>query len=495
MRTLPGGTSADHGHRRDRAVFIALLVLLVWLPLPLGSNRVWSMALMQAALALLGLWWLACCRARRRRLTALRRAAPVLWLFVLWLAYGLAQALPWPRPLVELAAPAIAAAYDAADAAPGAWLPLSLDPHASLALWFQSLALVTLFVLLLVLVDSRHRLRLLAQVLVLAAVAQAMLASVAALSGRDLWFIDAIGHAHGTYPNRNHLAGYLTMSLALGIGLLLADMHTGPPPAGWRQRLRGWLRVLLGRKARLRIFLAILVITLVLTGSRMGNIAFFAGLFIASAVGILLYRRRSRPVVLLLGSLLAVDVLILGGWFGLDRVQQRIAETVLVEETRYHLDVRAGGYIADFALTGSGGGSFASVFPGYRDASLAPQFAVHAHNDHLEFLLEYGAIGLALLGAIVMLTLAAALRVLARRHDPLARGMAFAALMGITALLIHILADFNLRIPANAALFVVLLALPWIGLALPAGVPVGAASAATGASVATRAARLHPPRG
>jgi hypothetical protein len=40
--------------------------------------------------------------------------------------------------------------------------------------------------------------------------------------------------------------------------------------------------------------------------------------------------------------------------------------------------------------------------------------------------------------------------------------MGLASVMGITAILIHSTSDFNLRIPANAALFVVLLALPWL---------------------------------
>jgi hypothetical protein len=36
--------------------------------------------------------------------------------------------------------------------------------------------------------------------------------------------------------------------------------------------------------------------------------------------------------------------------------------------------------------------------------------------------------------------------------------------MGVTAILIHSWTDFNLQIPANAALFMVLLALGWISL-------------------------------
>jgi hypothetical protein len=38
----------------------------------------------------------------------------------------------------------------------------------------------------------------------------------------------------------------------------------------------------------------------------------------------------------------------------------------------------------------------------------------------------------------------------------------FAASMAITALLIHSTVDFNLHIPANAATFMVVLALGWI---------------------------------
>jgi O-antigen ligase len=119
-----------------------------------------------------------------------------------------------------------------------------------------------------------------------------------------------------------------------------------------------------------------------------------------------------------------------------------------------------------------------SVFTAYRDRNLVPLTFDHAHNDYLEFLLEFGVGGLALLGAAVLGSLVAAVSVLRRRRDPLLRGCAFASLMGIGAILIHSTADFNLRIPANAALFMVLLALPWLGRGLghqagPAGPPDG----------------------
>jgi O-antigen ligase len=105
------------------------------------------------------------------------------------------------------------------------------------------------------------------------------------------------------------------------------------------------------------------------------------------------------------------------------------------------------------------------VFPYYRERDIRG-FYDHAHNDYLEFLSESGVIASSLLAATVVLCLGAALLAQRRRHDPLMRGMGFSATMGITAILIHSSVDFNLQIPANAALFMVLLALPWLTLNL-----------------------------
>jgi hypothetical protein len=70
------------------------------------------------------------------------------------------------------------------------------------------------------------------------------------------------------------------------------------------------------------------------------------------------------------------------------------------------------------------------------------------------------------MGSLVLFTLAVALVAQWARRDPLMRGMSFACIMGVTAILIHSWVDFNLQIPANATLFVTLLALGWISLHL-----------------------------
>ena len=133
----------------------------------------------------------------------------------------------------------------------------------------------------------------------------------------------------------------------------------------------------------------------------------------------------------------------------------------LVTEDRDEIGEAAMALRARFPLTGTGGGTYYGLYPLTRESTLRSWYE-HAHNDYLEILVETGPLGLILLDGVVVLALAKALIAQQRRRDPLARGMAFAVIMGVTALLLHATADFNFQIPANAATFTMLLALAWL---------------------------------
>jgi O-antigen ligase len=221
---------------------------------------------------------------------------------------------------------------------------------------------------------------------------------------------------------------------------------------------------LLSPKIILRLSLCILVIALTTTHSRMGNTAFFASLLAAGIIGVALSRRATRNTVLLLTSLVVLDLFIVGSWFGVEKLAQRLEQTTSTEyrereePARHTLPM-----IRDYALVGSGPGSFYVAFPRYKPESVVG-FWDHAHNDYAQFAAESGLVGLAILGLLVIWTLGVALAAQWQRRDPLMRGMSFACVMGVTAMLIHSWVDFNLQIPANAVYFMVLLALGWITL-------------------------------
>lgn len=98
------------------------------------------------------------------------------------------------------------------------------------------------------------------------------------------------------------------MTLALGIGFLLSQSthYRGR----WQQRLRQFIQMLLSSKVITRLLLAVMIIGLVMTRSRMGNTAFFVSLMVAGGLALLLIKNKSTSTTILLSSLLIIDVTI-----------------------------------------------------------------------------------------------------------------------------------------------------------------------------------------
>ena len=502
-------------------LYWGLLALLCWLPIPLASNRGWAWAIAVVWIALLAIGWLTAWAASQAEVTyTCRQARPARLLLTLWLAWLAFQLLPLPPAWIASLSPEAFALHEATPEAEltggfaGSFLPedfhtLSVDPISTANFLAKSLAYSALFVLTLLVVSSRTRLRGLGYALILSGLFQAAYGGLMTLSGIEWGFgpkEHGIGLATGTFVNRNHLAGYLEMTLAVGIGLLLAALGRGGA-AHWRARLRDWVAVLLSRKAIVRLALVVMVIGLVLTRSRMGNTAFFASLLIAGTIALVQSRHATRSTSILLASLLVIDLFIVGAWFGVDEVIERLrgTEVVVLESPatsgqlqealegsapdpdqvasqsnddpvpnedrarRFHLVDEERDELGDaalalrerFPLTGSGGGSYHVIYPLTRTESLQ-KYSYHVHNDYIQLLVETGPLGVLLLGSVVVLSFGKALVAQQRRRDPLARGMAFAVIMGGGALMIHASADFNHQIPANAATFTLLLALAWL---------------------------------
>ena len=117
---------------------------------------------------------------------------------------------------------------------------------------------------------------------------------------------------------------------------------------------------------------------------------------------------------------------------------------------------------AQAPLLGHGAGSFRTIFPPMRSPDISNKFYDHAHNDYAQILAEYGLLGAIIIVGILVLGISGAFTALRKRSDKLAVGAAFAGLLGISSLLLHAIADFNFQIPANAAIFSVLIAVCWI---------------------------------
>ena len=444
-------------------LFNGFLALLIWAPLPFGSNRPWAASIIEVWVFALSAIWLRQYASDERSVTeAFRNAKPVLALMVIWMLYGFLQVLPLPAGIVSLISPTAAHMHQLAGNS--AWMTISVDVHESLSACLRTMAYLLAFCLCLLLAEGEARIRALAYTLVFSALFQAFYGSTMMLSGLDLGFFihkySYLDQATGTYINRNHLAGYLEMCIPVGIGLMISMLRDSDGRTG-RQKFRQFVRTLLGQKLRLRLYLAVMVIALVLTHSRMGNAAFFFSLLAAGLLG-LMARNAPTSLVVLLVSLVLIDIVIVGTWFGMEKVVHRLENTSMVHDAgRVDVTQNSIRLWRDYKLTGSGGGSFYTVFPAYRTRDIASYYD-HAHDDYIEIASEYGGAGIMILGLIVLFSLVAALKGLFRRRNPLAKGMAFSAVMGIISLMIHGFVDFNLQIPANALTFMVVMSLGWI---------------------------------
>ena len=428
--------SAEHS-RLDRTLVALTLFILVALPLPVGSNRTWAIGLFTLFIgATTLLWAIGQWRGVFKESRALKPALPMLAMLLLsqlWVAIQ--------------------------------WLSgVTMDSGATAQALIIGLGYTLLFVLVINLFHTRKRLTLLLGTLVVSGTLQAFYGSFITLSGFEGLFGRAGGSTTGTFINRNSLAGYLGLTLSAGIGLLLALRDTRP--FSWTQMIE----LLMGPKARLRLALVIMVIALVMTHSRGGNASFFIGLMVVGAVFVLRNKENRLRNSLILASLVLIDVLVISQYFGLERLKDRVMSTQLTDtvvngeivqratEIRGDVFMYALPLAQDKPIIGQGAGSFEAVFPQYSGEDIRLHFDL-AHNDYIQFAIEYGVLGTLPLALFVLLALYWAFKAIWQQQSLYRGGIGFGAAMGIIAILSHATVDFNLQIPANAATFVVLCAI------------------------------------
>ena len=108
-----------------------------------------------------------------------------------------------------------------------------------------------------------------------------------------------------------------------------------------------------------------------------------------------------------------------------------------------------------YPILGVGLGAYETVFPTFASGGDSKIRVDFAHNDYLQVLADAGIVGGLLAVWFIYLVARAVLRGL-RSADPLRAAMALAAGAGIFSILVHSLFDFNLQIPSNSLLFLLL---------------------------------------
>ncbi len=423
--------------RLDSVIFTLLCLILIWAPIPLGSNRPWAWSLLEFMIGLTYLLHLADCY---------RANGPALW-----------QRWSWPVMLPVLLLQ-LYLCLQISGILPGI---STADPKQTEIMLLKGLFFLMWLQLLHTYLHNNERLRMLVLMIVLAGFIQAFYGSVlnlADLSSSPLFNVNENGRARGSFAYQNHFANYLSVCLALAIGLLLAQLSSQKTQWRFKLVLRDTVNSLLSSKMLLRLAIVVMVIGLVLSRSRMGNAAFFAALGCIACYSLFFYKRPPALLKPLIISVLLLDMFIIGSMFGLEKLQQRYQETSFASEARDNVVLDSLPLLQQHGLTGTGGGTFYTVFPAVQPAPYSG-FYDHAHNEYLQFAIEVGVPMTGLLGVMLLWCLWQNLQVMRVSDDKLHRGLAFGGAMAIVHMLIHNSVDFNLQAPATALLFLTVLAM------------------------------------
>lgn len=248
------------------------------------------------------------------------------------------------------------------------------------------------------------------------------------------------GWIYGPYVNHDHYAGLMEMLAPIPLVFALTRYARGP------------------RKTMAAVAAAVMASSIFLSGSRGGMAAFAVQMAMLAVFAS--RRQKSRRTALAAGMFLVVVVGLLA-WLGGGELAKRMASihtearAELSGGTRLAIDRDALRMFTHKPILGRGLGVFANIYPQFR--TFYTNFFVNAaHNDYLQLLVEMGTLGFATLLWWVVVVYSRATRKLGNWPSDTNGAVALAAMLGVTGILVHSLVDFNLQIPANAALFYVL---------------------------------------
>jgi len=247
------------------------------------------------------------------------------------------------------------------------------------------------------------------------------------------------GWIYGPYVNHNHYAGLMEMLVPIPLVLSLTRLA----PAKVREAAAAAAAVMVG--------------TIFLSGSRGGMLAIVAEIVILAAL--LVKQKRGLRTAIGIGVFMAIVIGLLV-WIGGPELSKRLAtagpgHTELSSDIRTYINRDGFRMFLKKPVFGWGLGTFPIVYPQFR-TFYSNFFVNEAHNDYLQLLVEMGLLGFATMVWFLVTLYTRGVKKIGNWTGEISGAMTLACLLGISGILVHSAVDFNLQIPANAALFYVL---------------------------------------
>jgi len=259
-----------------------------------------------------------------------------------------------------------------------------------------------------------------------------------------IWPSEQGGAIYGPYVNHNHYAGLMEMLIPFPLVLAATRFTDG------------------NRKLAIAGIAALMSGSLFLSGSRGGMAAFVAQMIVLSVLLVHKGEGNWKQPIMLAGFLAVVIIFLV--WIGGNALTQRLmtihseARGEISGGVRFSIDRDCLQMIIKRPFLGWGLGTFPIVYPQFR-SFYTTFFVNQAHNDYLQLIVETGLAGFSVAVWFMVLIFRGASTKLKNWTETMSGAMTVTALLGIGGILVHSFVDFNLQIPANAAIFYVLCAM------------------------------------
>jgi O-antigen ligase len=258
-------------------------------------------------------------------------------------------------------------------------------------------------------------------------------------NGKLYWFREMRygGIPFGPYVNRNHFAGFVELIIPLALVPLVMG----------KVRRERWFAV--------AIFALLPIAALFLSASRGGIVSFSAEI---GVLVLLMVLRRTGGRHVLAGGMVLLLAFMLVSWLGVRQILERFSSMQSLEVTvgkRAAMRHDAWHIFLDHRWTGTGLGTLPLVFPAY-ETLYDGKIVNHAHNDYLEMLADTGIVGGLCCAWFLGVLFFYSLNQLLVSDKSFAAALHLSGLVACCGFLVHSLVDFNLHMPGNALLFVLM---------------------------------------
>jgi O-antigen ligase len=448
---------------RQKLFFMVFCFIILVNPFPLGSNRIWAWSFLAIVASSLLMLMVTCSLFSNQCInwSKLKKMKLELWLIGSWFVVNALYLIPLPISFIQIVSPKVAQAYADLHLSSGY---LSLDFYASYQTLMLSLYYFIVFILGVVLVNSRKRIKIVLALFLLLGVFESIYGMYLVSMGQTGTLVQVktvtVNNASGTFINKNHLVAFLSMCFLMGLALrmILTRKNNSTPHGG----LHIIILKFITRPIRLLDFCLFLIVAGIWnTHSRAGLASFLLALLFLSLF--VFFSKKIKTInykAIIASCILAIVLLIIVA----EDVNYLMASLGQGSEdsVEHVLSSAQGRMLAfnqvvenfpDYWFSGVGPGAYQVFFVNHRMLEQTAYFD-HAHNDYIEFAIEYGLFSLILV-LFLLVFLYRIFIFIFNTKSTFYKFLGICVICCMIYLLLHGNMDFNARIPANIVTIIV----------------------------------------